>query len=192
MDIQVQHTVIMDGILVTEIAETDPRGLPWGKVVQIAICKVDTETGFYETVLSESIKEDPLDLGKKSLDHLSDTYGINAETLYMGSEVDDVVDRVIDAVAGAECISFNVSTFGAYLCYEPWNLNGLVTLYPSMSRFLPAPAVALEDENVDPLRKAYDIMCPGDIAGVGEGKGAFERAQMSASVLSALIRAGLF
>ncbi len=182
----------MDKILVTEIAETDSRGLPWGRVVQIAICSVDPETGIYDTVLSETVKADPLDLGKPALDHLLDVYGVNTEELYLGEEEDVVVDRVIDAVAGSECISFDVSTFGCFLCYEPWNLNGLVTLYPSMSRFLPSQATPLEEEKVDPLRKAYDIMCPGDTAGVGDGKGAYERAQMSASVLSALIRAGMF
>ncbi|MBR4227131.1 MAG: hypothetical protein IKR86_10295 [Candidatus Methanomethylophilaceae archaeon] len=182
----------MDEIMVVEIAETDPRGLPWGKVVQVAACRVDQETGIFESVLSESVRSDPIDLGKAALDRLSEVYGVNAESLYMGEDVGVVAERVIDAVAGSDCISFEVSTFGGFLCYEPWNLNGLVTVYPSMSRFLPAQAVPLEGEAADPLRKAYETMCPGDPVGVGGGKGAYERAQMSASVLAALIRAGLF
>jgi len=182
----------MDSIMVTEIAETDPRGLPWGRVIQVAVCRVDPESGIYDTVLNETVKADPLDLGKPALDRLLDVYGINTEELYLGEDQDVVSERLIDVLAGADCVSFDVGTFGNFLCYEPWNLNGLATFYPSMSRFLPAQAVPLEDEKVDPLRKAYDIMCPGDTAGVGERKGAYERAQMSASVLSALIRAGLF
>ncbi len=183
----------MDGILVTEIAETDPKGLPWGKVIQIAVCRLDQDGGFYDTVLTESIKADPLDLGKPALDRLSEVYGVNAENLYLGEDEGLVVERAKSVLVGSECISFDVGmVFGGYLCYEPWDLTREVTLYPSMSRFLPAQAVPIEGESVDPLRKAYETMCPGDPAGVGDGKGAYERAQMSASVLSALIRAGLF
>ncbi len=183
----------MDGILVVEIAETDPRGLPWGRAVQVAACRLDPEDGFYEAVLSDTVMVDPRDLGKAALDRLSDIYGIGAEALYLGEDERMVADRVRKVLSGSECISFDVGlVFGGYLSYEPWDLAGEVTLYPSMSRFLPAQAVPLEGEAVDPLAKAYSALCPGDPAEVGGGKGAEDRARMSASVLSALVRAGLF
>ncbi len=183
----------MDGIYVVETAASDPRGLPWGKVLQISVCRVDGDGGFYETAYSGSIQADPLDLGKESLDYISDRYGISAESLYLGVPEEEAASRAREILVGKECVSFDVGeVFGRYLSYEPWDLAREVTLLPSVSRFLPAQAMMLPSEEADPLAKAYEAICPGDPAGVGNGKGAAERTQMTASVLSALISAGLF
>ena len=181
----------MTSIFAVETAATGPRGFPMDKVVQIAICEI--RGGEYETVFAEHVQTDPRDLGKEPLDYLSENYGIHAEDLYSGVPEEFVVGKVQGILVGQECVSFDVGeVFGRHLSYEPWNLAMRATLLPSLDRFLPAAATVLPDEDSDPLRKAYDVLCPGDPAEVGEGKGAPERARMTASVVSVLTEAGLF
>ncbi|MBR4504554.1 MAG: hypothetical protein IKP20_06255 [Candidatus Methanomethylophilaceae archaeon] len=184
---------IMGDIYVVETADSDPRGIPWGKVLQISICRVEEEGGFYDTAYSAAIQADPLDLGKDSLDYISERYGINAESLYIGIEEREAVARVRNVLVGRECVSFDVGeVFGRYLSFEPWDLTREVTLLPSISRFVPAQAKPLPDEKADPLETAYKKICPDDPAGTEGKKGAAERAQMTASILSALMEAGMF
>lgn len=181
----------MERTFAVETAATGPMGFPLDKVVQIAICEI--HGGEFETVFAESIRTDPLDLGKEPLDLLSEMYGIHAEDLYSGVPEESVVDKVRGMLVGQECVSFDVvEVFGKFLSYEPWNLASQATLLPSVSRFLPAAATALPEEDVDPLKKAYDVLCPGDPAGTEGEKGAQARAQMTASVVCALTEAGLF
>ncbi len=80
----------MGDIYVAEIASTDPRGTPWGKAVQAAVCRVDGRTGLFDTIFFETVYADPLDLGKDALDRLSAEYGIYAESLYSGLPEEEV------------------------------------------------------------------------------------------------------
>lgn len=182
----------MDDVYVVQIASTGPKGMPSEAVAEIAVCRMLADGSDFDTILSETVSIDPLDLGKDSLDWLSSSYGINPEDLYAGEDRDVVVKRVQEALYGKECTSYNVNNvFGKYLCFEPWDCTGELTLLPSVSGRLPAELRGPAEREHELIRLAYDSLCPGDPACVGKGSRAIQLAQMSASVMMALRTRGL-
>ncbi|MGN0098391.1 MAG: hypothetical protein ACI38Y_03580, partial [Candidatus Methanomethylophilaceae archaeon] len=114
------------------------------------------------------------------------------EGLYMGDPEGEVVKGLQNAIFGKECTSFDVNfTFGRFLCFEPWDTTGELTLLPSYS-------VRLQRDMRDPPEGEYAIpytyskVCPGDPAGVGDGRTALDLAHMSASIMCVLRREGFF
>ena len=182
----------MDDVYIVEIASTGNDGMPKDTVAEVAVCRMFSDGSDFETVYYGRIALDPRDLGKESLDHLATVYGIEPEGLYMGDPEEMVVKGLQDAFFGKECTSFDVNfTFGRFLCFEPWDTTGELTLLPSYSvrldRDLRNPP---EGEYAIPY--AYSRMCPDDPAGVGEGRTALDLAQMSASMMCVLRRNGFF
>ena len=183
----------MDDVYVVEVATTGPKGAPSDRVAEIAVCKVLSDGSDYDTVYHDGVSIDPLDLGKGPLDYMESNFGILPEDLYEGSPEDRVVSDFQRAVFGRECTSYNVgNVFGKHLNFEPWDATRNLTLLPSISVRLPADLRGPPEEEHLLIRRAYDAMCPGDPAGVGDGRRAMDLAQMSASVAALLRRQGLF
>ncbi|MBQ8179214.1 MAG: hypothetical protein IJ026_02050 [Candidatus Methanomethylophilaceae archaeon] len=182
----------MDEVHVVEVATTGTSGFPRDRVYQVAVCRMFADGSDFDTVFHGSVCLDPRDLGKEALDRMSSVYGTNPEELYMGDPEADVVRGFQGSVFGRECTSFDVNTtFGKYLCYEPWDTTREVTLLPPVSCRLPRDARTPVGD-VHPIRHAYSVVCPGDPAEVGDRNGALELAQMSVSVLMVLRRNGMF
>ena len=175
----------MDDVYVVEAAFTGPGGFPQDRVVQVSVCRMHRDGTDFDTVYDSFVYADPKDIGKPSLDYLSDNYGITAETLYMSPPEDIVVRELLGKLRGRECTSFNVNrTFGQFLCVEPWDLNGEVTFLPSISSRLPP-------EYAGDLASAYRYATPGNPMDV-RGTNSMDQCLMSTSIMMRLRRSGLF
>lgn len=182
----------MDDVHVVEVSVTGSRGVPKDVVAEVAVCRVFSDGRDYDTVYTGSVSMDPRDLGKESLDFLTSNYGIDPQDLYFGEDEGTVVENLQRAVFGKECTSFDVNqTFGRFLCFEPWDATRNLTLLPSYSVRLPREARCAEPGE-DPVSYAYERLCLGDPAGVGGGRRASDRAQMSACLVMGLRRGGFF
>ncbi len=181
----------MDDVYVVQIAATGSKGLPSDAVSQVAVCRMLSDGSDFDTVFFETVSLDPLDIGKDSLDYMSESFGINAEDLYSGMDAESVASGLQKTIYGKECTSYNIgNVFGKYLNYEPWDCTRELTLLPSISMRLDRELKGPPEQEHQLIRKAYDSLCPGDPAQVGEKKSALELAQMSVSVLMVLRRAG--
>ncbi|MBE6528618.1 MAG: hypothetical protein E7Z64_05600 [Thermoplasmata archaeon] len=175
----------MDDVYIVECAVTGPSGFPADRVVEVAVCRMFKDGTDFDTIYDSFIFADPLDLGKDSLDYLQDNYGITAETLYSAPSESEVVKEVLAKLKDKECTSFNVNfTFGRFLCVEPWDLNGELTLFPSIASRLPM-------EYSKTLRDAYDYVTPGNPMDV-KGDTAMDRCLMSTSIMMKLRQTGYF
>lgn len=183
----------MDDVYVVEIAATGPAGVPKDAVAEIAVCRVLADGSDFETLYHDGVALDPLDLGKASLDYMEGSYGILPEDLYAGSDIGRVVSDFRDVAFGRECTSYNVgNVFGKHLSFEPWDATGNLTLLPSISVRLPGELRGPPEEEHLQIRRAYEALCPGDPACVGDGMRAIHLAQMASSVLMALRAAGRY
>lgn len=183
----------MEEVYVVEIAASGPKGIPNDAVAEVAVCRMDADGGDFDTVFSDSVLLDPRDLGKDSLDYLSINYGIEPEELYMGAEASVVSDHLKDVIYGHECTSYNVgNVFGKYLNFEPWDCTRNLTILPSISVRLDRELKGPPEQEHELIRKAYDSLCPGDPASVGDGRRAIDLAQMATSVLMRLRSGGWF
>lgn len=182
----------MDDVYIVEIAATGDNGMPKDTVAEVAVCKMFSDGSDFETTYYGRIALDPRDLGKDALDHLADVHGIGPEGLYMGDPEDTVVRGLQDAIFGKECTSFDVNlTFGRFLCFEPWDTTGELTLLPSYSVRLDRD-IRNPPEGELAIPYAYSKLCPDDPAGIGKGRTALDLAQMSASMMCILRRGGYF
>lgn len=176
---------------VVEIAATGAGGYPKEQVAEIAICRIiGTE---FETTYCNGICLDPLDLGKNSLDYLSENHGIEAEDLYTGSPLETVVSEVQKLLFGSECTAYDAgNVFGRYLAYEPWDLTGNATILPSLSSRLPRDLKGPASEEARMLESAYGALCPDDPAQTNGGRRAVHLAQMASCILLELRSRGLY
>ncbi|MDO5852477.1 MAG: hypothetical protein Q4Q62_00080 [Thermoplasmata archaeon] len=182
----------MDDAYVVEVAVTGPRGVPEDAVAEIAVCRVLADGSDFDTVYCDGIALDPRDLGKEPLDYMQECYGIEPEDLYAGSDPARVVSDFQNLLFGRECTAYNVGfTFGRFLSFEPWDAARNLTLLPSISMRLPQELRGPQERDHELIRSAYQTLCPGDPAEVGDGRRAIHLAQMSASVLMVLRRNGL-
>ena len=183
----------MDDVYVVEIAATGPKGMPKDTVAEVAVCRMLADGSDFDTVYDCMVAMDPRDIGKEGLDYLTSNYGIQPEELYSGEEQSVVVSQLQKAVFGRECTSYNVgAVFGKYLSFEPWDCARELTLLPSISMRLDKELKGAPEKEHELIRKAYDTLCPGDPACVGDGRRAVHLAQMAASVLMRLRRDGWF
>lgn len=177
----------MDDVYVVEIAVTGPKGVPNDGVVEVAVCRMFANGSDFDTVFDSMVSLDPRDLGKASLDFIEATYGIGPEEFYTGEEETEVVNRFQDLVFGKECTSYSVgNVFGKHLSFEPWDCTGNVTLLPSISARLDPDLRGPPEREHELVRNAYERLCPGDPACVGDGRRAVHLAQMAVSVLMKL------
>lgn len=175
-----------------EIATTGPSGYPRDTVSEIAICRMLPDGSDFETVYNDGVALDPRDVGKASLDYMEESYGIVPEDLYAGSDIARVASDVQKIIFGKDCTAYNIgNVFGKYLSFEPWNCARNVTMLPSISVRLPSDLKGAPESEHILIRNAYESICPGDPAMVGEGRRAIHLVQMAASVLIALRRNGL-
>ncbi len=175
----------MDDVYVVEGAFTGLRGFPFDRVIQISICKMHKDGEDFDTVYDSFLYADPIDLGKDSLDFIQENYGITTETLYAAPEEDEVIRELFAKLKDKECTSFNVNlTFGKFLCVEPWDLNGELTLLPSIGSRLPI-------EYSRDLKDAYDYVCPDNPLSI-EGKTSMDRCLMSTAIMMKLRQTGFF
>lgn len=186
-----EDTALMDEVYVVEVATTGVNGCPRDRVAEIAVCKVSGRD--FETVYFETLALDPLDLGKESLDYMSETFGIEPESLYAGIEEDAAVSAIQKIIFGKYCTSYTVgNVFGRYLSFEPWDATRNVTLLPALSARLPQEFKGAPWEEPIRLAEAYRAFCPDDPAQVGEGRRAIHLAQMASSVLLDLKDRGMY
>lgn len=187
-----EHPLGMDDVYVVELATTGPSGYPKDTVAEIAVCRVMSDGSDFETVYNDGIALDPKDLGKDPLDYMEENYGIVPEDLYVGSDVSRVASDVQGLIFGKECTAYNVgNVFGKYLSFEPWDCARNLTVLPSISVRLPPELKGPPEMEHTLIRSAYDAICPGDPAMVGDGRRAIHLAQMAASVFATLRRNGL-
>jgi len=176
----------MDDVFVVEAAFSGPKGFPLDRIIEVSVCRMHRDGTDYDTVYDSLVHADPMDLGKDSLDYIQENYGITAEMLYAAPDEEVVVKELRSKLdSDAECTSFNVNrTFGQFLCVEPWDLNGEVTLLPSISSRLPP-------EYSKTLREAYDYVTPGNPMGI-EGSTSMDKCLMSVSIMMKLRQTGFF
>lgn len=181
----------MDEVYVTELVTTGNMGYPKDEVAEVAICRMLADGSDFDLVYNDAVALDPRDLGKDSLDFLQQDCGMEPEELYAGEEKGIVAKHVQDVLFGKECTSYNVgSTYGKYLCFEPWDLTRNATMLPSISARLPIELKGPPEREHELIRLAYDRMCPGDPAEVGDGRRAIHLAQMAVSIMMVLRREG--
>lgn len=179
---------------VVEINGDGEKGYPENVVAEIGICRVDPEYKDFDTVYHDVIQLDPMDIGKASLDWLSATSGMDVRELYLGSPVMDVATRVKKILRGNDVACFDIGeVFGKYLLYEPWDLTHEVSVMPSVSRRIPGNASPEPGKTFNErIRYAYSVICPGDPAGIGDGRRALDLAQMTSQMIMALRSHGLY
>ena len=84
------------------------------------------------------------------------------------------------------------NVFGKHLNYEPWDCTRNLTVLPSISMRLDPELKGPPEREHELIRTAYDELCPGDPACVGDGKGALDLARMAVSVLMRLRAEGWY
>lgn len=175
----------MDDVYIVEMAVTGPKGFPMDRVVDVAVCRMHRDGQDFDTVYNSTVFADPMDIGKDSLDYIQENYGMTAEVLYASPEVGIVAKELLEKLRDTEATSFDVNrTFGQFLCVEPWDLNGELALFPSISSRLPP-------EHSSDLKDAYDYVTPGNPMQI-EGKTAMDRCLMSTSIMMKLRQTGFF
>ena len=175
----------MDDVYIVEASFTGPKGFPIDKAVEVAVCRMHRDGNDFDTVYQSFVFTDPMDIGKDALDYLQEQYGITAEMLYAAPPIDVVAKELHDKLVDTEATSFDVNrTFGQFLCVEPWDLNGELSLFASISSRLPP-------EYSSSLREAYDYVTPRNPMDV-HGSTAMDRCLMSTSIMMRLRQTGFF
>ena len=184
----------MSELYVVEINGDGEKGYPENVVAEIGICRIDSEYKDFDTVYHDVILLDPMDIGKSSLDWLSSTSGMDVRELYLGSPVMDVATYVKKIFNGNDVACFDIGeVFGKYLLYEPWDLTHEVSVMPSVSRRIPRNAMSEPGKTLNErIRYAYSVICPGDPAGIGNGRRALDLAQMTSQMIVVLRSHGLY
>lgn len=175
----------MDEVYIVEGAFTGPKGFPFDRVIEISVTRMCADGTDFDTVYDSFIYADPMDIGKDALDYLEQNHGITAEVLYASPEESVVIKELTEKLRDKECTSFDVNqTFGKFLCVEPWDLNGELTMLPSIRSRLPP-------EYSKTLKDAYDYVTPGNPMGV-QGTNSMDMCLMSTSIMMQLRRTGYF
>lgn len=184
----------VSSIYVVEVNADGDKGYPDNVVVEIGICRINTETLDYDSVYGELIEKDPLDMGKTSLDVLTDTAGIDVRELYLGLPEEDVVSDVKKILKGQDVACFDIrETFMKYLLNEPWDLTKEAMIMPAVSLRIPQNVNLKKNESLqNRISKAYEILCPGDPARVKDGRRALHLAQMTSEILIKLRKDGVY
>lgn len=181
-------------LYVIEVNADGDKGYPDNIVVEVGVCRVDLEIMDFDSIYNDIILLDPLDIGKTSLDWLTDTAGIDVRELYLGSPQEEVVSKVKELLMGNEVACFDVGeTFGRFLLYEPWDLTKEVTIMPSVSSRIPNGAYSIVGTNIqERIGYAYSRICPDDPAEIGTGRRALQLAQMTSEIMIRLRKSGLY
>lgn len=175
---------------IVEIATTGTSGYPKDVVVQIGICRLSDDFSDYDSVYDATIAVDPKDLGHDALDRIDSVYGISPESLYFGEDINKVSGDVRTILSGGDCISFDKVTFARFLCFEPWDLNHIVTFMPAISLMIPDGS--FESDTPLSIHEVYSRLCPDDPANIQSGKNALDMAQMSSCIVIEMRKKGFY
>lgn len=179
---------------VIEVNADGDKGYPDNIVVEVGVCKVDLDRMDFDSIYSDIIVLDPLNMGKTSLDWLTDTAGIDVRELYMGLPQEEVVSNVKKLLKGNEVACFDIGeTFGRFLLFEPWDFTKEMTIMSSVSSRMPRNASPILKTNLQGrIGYAYAKLCPDDPADVGDGRRALQLAQMTSEITIRLRKSGLY
>ncbi len=179
---------------VIEVNADGDKGYPDNIVVEVGICKVDLDSMDFDSVYNDLLLLDPLDIGKTSLDWLTETAGIDVRELYLGTPQNEVVSKVKDILKGSEVACFDVGvTFRRFLSYDPWDLTKEITIMSSVSSRMPSNASPIIKTNLqERIGYAYSKICPDDPADVGKGRRALHLAQMTSEIMIRLHQNGMY
>ena len=181
-------------IYVIEVNTDGDKGYPDNIVVEVGVCRVNLDTMDFDSIYNDIILLDPLDMGKTSLDWITDTAGIDVRELYLGSPQEEVVSRVKEILKGNEVACFDIGeTFGRFLLYDPWDFTKLMTIRSSVSARMPGNASPTLKTNLqERIGYAYSKLCPDDPAEVGNGRRALQLAQMTSEIIIRLRKSGMY
>ncbi len=184
----------VSSVYVVEVNSDGDKGYPENVVVEVGICRIDMETLDYDSVYGELIEKDPLDMGKTSLDFLTDRAGIDTRELYLGLPEENVISDVKKILKGQDVACFDVrETFMKYLLNFPWDMTKEVMIMPAVSFRVPKNLNLKRDDPVqDRIVAAYNSLCPGDPAGIKDGRRALHLAQMTSEILIILRKEGMY
>lgn len=179
---------------VIEVNADGDKGYPDNIIVEVGICRVDLDRMDFDSIYNDIILLDPLNMGKTSLDWLTDTAGIDVRELYLGSPQEEVVSKVKEILKGNEVACFDVGeTFGRFLLFEPWDLTKKVTIMSSVSSRIPSNASPILKTNLqERIGYAYSKICPDDLAEIKDGRRALHLAQMTSEIIIRLRKSGLY
>lgn len=179
---------------VIEVNADGDKGYPDNIVVEVGVCRVDLDRMDFDSIYNDIILLDPLNMGKTSLDWLTDTAGIDVRELYMGSPQEEIVSKVREILRGNEVACFDIGeTFGRFLLFEPWDFTKEMTIMSSVSSRMPRNASPILKTNLqERIGYAYSKLCPDDPADVGDGRRALQLAQMTSEIMIRLRKSGLY
>lgn len=179
---------------VIEVNADGDKGYPDNIVVEVGVCKVDLDRMDFDSIYNDIILLNPVDMGKTSLDWLTDTAGIDVRELYLGTPQEEVVSNVKELLKGNEVACFDVGvTFGRFLLYEPWDFTKEITVMSSISSRIPSNASPIVKTNLqERIGYAYSKLCPDDLANIGKGRRALHLAQMTSEIVIKLRKNGLY
>ena len=182
-----------DPIYVIESISDGAEGHPYDEVLSIAVCEVDLDGGDFNTVFSETIQAEPRYVGKRKLDY-AESKGLDVQELYTGLPQGEVVRKLQDIVRGKYVTSYDIrQQFTKYLCNDPWDLTGSVTIMPSIMMRQPISLKCkYPEDEPDIIVKAYCKAYRNDPIGVGRKRGAMELAQMASMVAISLHARGKY
>ncbi len=182
-----------DPVYVIESISDGAEGHPYDEILSIAACKVDLDAGDYETVFSEVVQVEPKYVGKRKLDY-AESKGLDVQSLYTGMPLGDIVRELTEIVKGQYVTSYDIrQQFTKYLCNDPWDLTGSVTIMPSIMMRQPISLrCKYPEDEPDIIVKAYRKAFRNDPANVGKNRDAMELAQMASMVAISLRARGKY
>ena len=182
-----------DPIYVIESISDGAEGHPYDEILSIAVCRVDLDAGDYDTVFNEVVQAEPKYVGKRKLDY-AESKGLDVQSLYTGKDIGDIVSELREIVKGQYVTSYDIrQQFTKYLCNDPWDLTGYVSIMPSIMMRQPVSLKCkYPEDEPDIIVKAYRKVFRNDPANVGRGRGAMELAQMASMVAISLRARGRF
>jgi hypothetical protein len=183
-----------DRVHIIQAVATGPHGFPYDEIAEIAVCRADPVGRGSELVYEGLIAYDPKRLGKPKLDFLSETAGITAEMLYMGTPEDEVTGEVMDLIEGGSIACYDVrQEFGRYMTCAPWEITHRTTVMPSISARMPISLRCKHPQDEpDIIRKAYRRLIRDGDPSLRNGRRAGQLAMMSAALMFHMIDKGKY
>ena len=181
-------------IYVIDTETTGLDGYPDDYIVELAICKVDTEKKTVEKIF-ESIVGHDVD----SWEHwqrnawIFGNSDLKLEDVNNGPLQEDIVKKVRKILKNKYVTSFNTGyDFTKFLCYDPWNLDEVVRDICNCIMMEATPVCAIEgyydDYKWPRLEEAYSMLCNGNPAKIeDQSHRAIDDTLMASHVLLSLL-----
>lgn len=180
-------------IYVVETITSGAEGYPYDEILSMGVCEVDLEGGEYDLVYDKVIGMEPKHLGKDKLDY-AESKGFETPLLYGGIPLGDAVREFRELVRGGEATSYDIrQEFSKYLTNQPWDVNFITTILPSIMAHQPVSLKCKRPEQEpDIIVKAYRRTFRDDPAQVGKRRGAAELAKMASEMAIGLCARGKY